>query len=213
MNGPDTIWLVRHGPIDVKYGVCVGSTDLPLATNENARARAEALAAHIRSASAVYTSNARRALQTAQPLAAVIDAPLETTPELRELDFGAWEMRAWSEIERNDPGNYSRFMADWRNERAPGGESYADLERRVTSWWARIAPSHDGGSVVVVGHGGSLRILAAHLLSMIAEEAMFMPFGRGHAAFVQLPSRSHVLDIDPFSPTWPSDVPAPAESL
>lgn len=200
MNGPGIVWLVRHGPLDVKFGVCVGSTDVPLAATEDAPSRAKALAALIRSVDVVYASDACRAYSTAQPLAAVLGASLETTPELRELDFGAWEMRAWDDIERDDPANYARFMADWRNERAPGGESYSDLESRVHGFWSRIAPRHVGGTVVVVGHGGSLRILAAHLLSMPAEEAAFMPFGRGHAAYIQLQAKSSVLDIDPFAP-------------
>ncbi|MCC6159634.1 MAG: histidine phosphatase family protein [Deltaproteobacteria bacterium] len=213
MKGPDAIWLVRHGPIDVEYGVCVGSTDVPLAAAENALVRAKALASLIRSADAVYSSDARRAYNTAQALAAVINAPLETTPDLRELAFGAWEMRAWADIERDDPANYARFMADWRSERTPGGESYGDLEARVRNWWTRIAQRHDGGSVVVVGHGGSLRILASHLLSMTAEEAIFMPFGRGHAAIIRPATGARVLDIDPFEPSDVEEIEKPDQHL
>lgn len=200
MSEPTTVWLVRHGPIDVEYGVCVGSTDVPLATSEDPFARARAIAKLIRHADAVYTSDLRRAYDTAQTIAAAVNTPLEATPELRELDFGEWEMRAWSDIEREDLEQYARFMADWRNVRAPGGESYRELAARVRNFWQRAAARHSGGTIIVVGHGGSLRTLAALLLSISDDEAMFMPFARGHAAMIRPATGQRVLDIDPFAP-------------
>ncbi len=199
MSGPAIVWLVRHGPIDVEYGVCVGSTDVPLATSEDPFARARAIAKLIRHADAVYTSDSRRAYDTAQAIAAAVNTPLEATPELRELDFGSWEMHAWSDIEHEDPEQYARFMADWRDVRTPGGESYHDLAARVRNFWQRTAARHSGGTIIVVGHGGSLRTLAALLLAMPDEEAMFMPFARGHVAMIRPATGERLFDIDPFA--------------
>ena len=66
------------------------------------------------------------------------------------------------EIAFSDPELYERWMTAPTTVRFPGGESYADLQARVDAGIASLVEQHDGGLVVVVTHGGVVRVRRAH---------------------------------------------------
>jgi alpha-ribazole phosphatase len=78
---------------------------------------------------------------------------VECDDRLMELDFGAWEGRRWDDIDRAE---FDQWAADYVQRRVPGGESWADVRRRVGSYVADLR-HRPWNIVVVVTHAGVIR--------------------------------------------------------
>ena len=102
---------------------------------------------------AIYTSDLRRASETAEIIHAGRDIPLVLHDGLREVDVGSWSGLTHAEIERRFPG-----------ETTHDGESRAAFRGRVVGAVTAIAARHDGARILIVSHGGSLRALLSHAL-------------------------------------------------
>jgi broad specificity phosphatase PhoE len=169
------IHLVRHGVTEWnRDGLVQGWTDVAL--SEDGRRQAARLALALRDVpiARIVTSDLGRAVETAEAIVRDRDVAVEKHPELREYHCGEWEGRAYLEIRAHDR---ERFWA-WFNDPEtpmPGGESMTTAGRRVAPLLARLleemAGRTEGGSLVVVGHGGISRLLAAELLQMPLEVA------------------------------------------
>jgi broad specificity phosphatase PhoE len=146
------ILLARHGETDWnREGRFQGWADPPL--NEAGRAQAQALSHRLRETpfDAVYSSDLRRAHETASIVAAPHGVPVVTDPALREIDVGSWSGLTRMQIEERFPG------AEHHD-----GETREHHLARVLEAVERIARGHRGGRILVVSHGGSLRALRRH---------------------------------------------------
>jgi broad specificity phosphatase PhoE len=146
--------LVRHGETDWnrdrRYQ---GHADPPL--NEAGRAQAHELAGSLEELEldAIYTSDLRRAAETAEIIHAGRDIPLWRERGLREIDVGSWSGLTRAEIEERFPG------AEHHD-----GETPEAMRERVVGTVTAIAGRHDGERLLIVSHGGALRALLHHAL-------------------------------------------------
>lgn len=120
-----------------------------------------------------YCSDLRRARQTIAPLLSSRPLPVHYDARLREMHFGEWDGRSFADLEKLDPHRLARWYAHWQTEAVPGGESFADVRRRVRAWLRGIA--HHPGPLLVCAHAGSLRALKTELACCSAEEAFAAP--------------------------------------
>ncbi len=153
-----TILLVRHGETDWNANRRIqGQTNSPL--NERGRAQARALADELAGEpiAAVYSSDLDRARETAEILAAPLDLPVVVDPALRERNFGSWEGRTVDELEERWPGAWAR----WRNGNEGEGdvEDHLALAARMRAAIHRLAAAHPGERILVVAHGGAMRVI------------------------------------------------------
>ena len=174
-----TIVLVRHGETDWnRERRFQGHADVPL--NELGRRQARDLAetlAHDTFAAA-YSSPLRRALETAEIVAARLGIRLEADEGLVEVDVGSWSGLTIAEVEQRFPDGFRH----WREARAGGwtdGETYDEMGTRVLASLHAIAGRHHGGRVLAVSHGGPLRAVRA------AAEGLSFEASRTQIAFVQ----------------------------
>jgi broad specificity phosphatase PhoE len=163
------ILLARHGQSDWNATRrWQGHADRPL--TERGRAQASALAerlAHI-DLDAVYSSDLRRAADTARVVAEAQGLGLVQLPELREVDVGSWSGLTRDEAEDRFPDGFSR----WR-EGFPGwddGEDYDEMAQRVIGAVVQIALAHEDGRALVVSHGGPIRAIHAAALGLDVHE-------------------------------------------
>jgi probable phosphoglycerate mutase len=155
---PTTILLVRHGETEWNAeGRIQGQTNSSL--NDRGREQAQALAEQLadEQIDAVYASDLDRARETAEILALRLDLPVVLDPALRERNFGSWEGRTVAELEEQWPGAWTR----WRDGNDPEGdvEDHLALAERIRGAISRLASAHPGDTILVVAHGGALRVL------------------------------------------------------
>jgi broad specificity phosphatase PhoE len=147
-----TILLARHGETDWnREGRWQGWADPPL--NETGREQARQLAEQLRGTpfDAVYSSDLRRAHETAEIVAEPHGVPVVADPGLREIDVGSWSGLTRAEIDERFPGTDR-----------PDGETRDAHLARVLHAVERIARTHAGERILVVSHGGTMRALRSH---------------------------------------------------
>ena len=138
--------FLRHPPPRVAPGLCYGRSDVPAPVP----ADVAALAARLPPVSRLVTSPLRRCADLAAALAPHLGLAPEADPRLAEIDFGAWEMRAWDDIPRAE---IDAWAADVSRARPHGGESVAVMTARLAAFLA----DHAGGRVLAVTHLGAIR--------------------------------------------------------
>jgi probable phosphoglycerate mutase len=161
--------LIRHA-LPVRREASDGPADPELA--DAGHAQAKHLAAYLSSEplDAVYSSPLRRALQTADPVAAAFALPVMIEPDVAELDREANEYVPVEELrDANDPRWQSILDGSWMAvHEAP--ELFA---ARVVTAVERIIAAHPGQRVAVVCHGGVIGRYTAHVLELPGDRAGF----------------------------------------
>lgn len=175
--------LIRHAETDMAGRFC-GHSDPEL--NERGRRQLSGLlnALSGQSIRRVYTSDLRRARQTAEAVAEHFGAELEIRPGLREIHFGLWEGLSWSEIEARDPAIARKWVEEYPNSTAPGGELIQNFERRVRKEIAFLLQQATQAPVAAVGHAGFIR-LALAMRGSVSERAAWAQT-KDYAAVVTL---------------------------
>lgn len=112
---------------------------------------------------AVLTSPLRRARQTAAAVADATGAPLVTRDGLIETDFGAWDGLTFAEARERDPELHAAWLGS-EDVAPPGGESFADVGRRVAAERAAAVEAHPGETVLLVSHVTPIKMLLRHAL-------------------------------------------------
>ena len=151
------VHLIRHFAPGVAPGVCYGSADLTVSDPVHAQMLPAALAA-LPAAVPVYSSPLKRCLRLARELA----ADVRIDRRLADLDFGAWELRPWSELARAEVDAWAADVAHYR----PGGaDSVAAMALRVHGFYDELMRAAHPECVVVC-HAGTMRLFAARQLGL-----------------------------------------------
>ena len=159
--------LARHGRTawnaERRYQ---GQRDVPL--DREGRLQADALAHRLSGEpiDVIYASDLRRAWETAEAIATLQGLPVRPEPRLREIAFGDWEGLTTDEIEQASPGAIMAWRDDPRQAPPPGGENLDQVTGRVRAAMADFATSHQDETVLVVAHGGILRVLLCLALDL-----------------------------------------------
>ncbi len=115
---------------------------------------------------AIVTSPLSRCAGFARKLAAEQGVPLYEEPRLREIGFGEWEGMDPAVLYREQPEAVSNFWADPTTHPPPGGESFEAFQQRVTAAFASLHQERQEEHLLVVAHGGVIRMLISHILGM-----------------------------------------------
>jgi alpha-ribazole phosphatase len=163
-----TLLLARHGETDWNRARrWQGHADRLLTAR--GRTQAADLAARLTDIAldAAYSSDLRRARETAEPVATTHGLELVQLPELREVNVGSWQGLTRDEAEIRFPAGFERWReggTGWDD-----GESYGEMSARVLAAVERIANEYRGGRVLVVTHGGPIRAIHGAALGMDVE--------------------------------------------
>lgn len=163
--------LVRHGQTEwsargLYGGYFCGRIDIKLNTSGIVQARSIAEALKLLDIAAVYTSPLERSLKTAVVIAQPHNLQITPWPELIDINYGQWSGRSVREVRAQWPDLYALWVERPQEVQIPGGESLADVRRRVQVALDKIVERHDGNTVVTVGHEAVNRIILCHVLSL-----------------------------------------------
>jgi len=154
--------LVRHGETLLNVArITQGWSDSEL--SELGREQVRKLADRVKAMrpTALYSSPLGRAMSTAQAIAEVTGLDIVQIDDLREMNYGRWEGRAFLDIRREDEDIYQRWVAD-EHCPCPEGESHHDVRQRLQ----RVFDSVDSDRPVLVAHGTAIRIGMTALLNL-----------------------------------------------
>lgn len=150
--------LLRHG-LTERGGGLRGSLDDELTAEGWAQMRAAV--ARGGPWEALVSSPLRRCAAFAGELATRLGLPLQLEADLRELHFGAWEGRSAAELMQTQADELGRFWADPYAFTPPDAEPMQCFEARIDAALQRLRQTYGGRRVLLVGHGGVIRLLLA----------------------------------------------------
>ncbi len=175
--------LLRHGETDA--GQCyIGATDVPLTEQGRQQMQRASVAEQVYDR--VITSPMIRCAEFARQFAADHSLPLEVEAGYREMCFGDWEGQNSETLWQQDRERLSAF---WQNpflHQPPGGESLTEFHHRVVTAFKQMIDRLDAGSVLLVGHGGSIRSILASCLSLSLENIHRIAIDHGSLSRVQV---------------------------
>jgi probable phosphomutase (TIGR03848 family) len=158
------ILLVRHGRTPTTGTILPGrAPGLHLAEEgrQEAAAAAERIA-QLKAVAAVYSSPLERARETAEPIARRRGLGVRIEPGLIECEIGEWtgielakaaKLPEWTVVQRHPSG--FRF---------PGGESFMEIQTRMSDTLHALVARHPGETIVAVSHADPLKTAVAHAL-------------------------------------------------
>ncbi len=163
--------LVRHGETEwVRQKRYQGKTDIGL--NQNGLRQARKVAAFLRGErpDVIFCSGLKRARQTAEAIAKAAGKTraIRIDRGLNELSFGRWEGLGHSETRDLYPAGVRKFYRASPQSRPDGGESMKAFQKRVGKFIRRLLETcgRADQTVMVVAHGGTIRMLMVHLLGI-----------------------------------------------
>ncbi|WP_366142861.1 histidine phosphatase family protein [Pseudooceanicola sp.] len=140
---------VRHGPTHAKG--MVGWSDLPADLSDSAQIAR--LSEYLPDDALLISSDLTRSIATADAIAAGRQR-LPHDPDLREMNFGEWELKSSADITATHPELSRVFWTDPGAHAAPGGESWAEMTTRSGRAVERLMQAHPGRDIVAVAHFG-----------------------------------------------------------
>lgn len=156
--------FVRHGKTPTTGSTLPGRAK-GLHLSDDGRAQAEAVAAHLAELTevdALYVSPLERTRETAAPIAKALGLKVKVDRGLLECDFGTWtgaklrdlmKLPEWRTVQRYPSG--FRF---------PNGESFTEMQTRITGAVASLVERHKGGVVIAVSHADPIKAAVADAL-------------------------------------------------
>jgi probable phosphoglycerate mutase len=204
-----TAWNVEHR--------FQGQSDPPL--DEVGRVQSAAAAAMLATLSpvAVVSSDLRRAVDTARPLADRLGLPVTLDPRLRERALGRWEGLTRNEVGRLYPQEYADWLAG-REDCQPGSEPRDELADRSVAALADTV----GETVVLVTHSATAIALTGRLLGLpLSAWRAIGPLSNCHWSELRLDEhgwRLRAHNVGPAGPVVPAargrdELPADVEAL
>ena len=161
------IIIIRHGETEWnKTGRFQGHSDVPLSAEGRAQAAMLGENLAVDHVDMIYASDLTRAMETAAPLAQRFGLEVISDPQLRELNFGAWEGRNFNDVNAENPNAMKNFYTDPERANIPESEPFPEFQRRIAGRVREIVAQERGKRIVIVSHGASIRILLADILSM-----------------------------------------------
>jgi probable phosphoglycerate mutase len=160
------VLLVRHGKTPTTGKVLPGRAP-GLHLSDEGRAQAEAVGARMaamvasgrRAPVAIYASPLERTMETARPIARQLGLRVRSDRGLLECEFGAWTGARLTSLAKKPEW---RQVQQWPSGfRFPGGESFLEMQERMSSAVARLIERHPGETVVAVSHADPIKAAVA----------------------------------------------------
>ena len=160
MNDVTRIDLLRHGECEGGQ-IFRGHNEVPLSANGLMQMHKAIVNAG--PWSHIVSSPLRRCRIFAEQLSS---APVEFDERLREVGFGVWEGQLVDDVWRTDTDTITAWNLDPTSAPPVGGEPLTEVATRVMACFQELVQRHRGGRLLLVTHGGVIRVLLSQLLAM-----------------------------------------------
>ena len=195
---PSTVvLLVRHG-LTPTTGVKLPGRARGLHLSDEGRRQAECAAARIAKIAkvvAIYSSPLERARETAQIIAKARNMAVRIERGLLEIDIGRFQGLALKEAAQRP--EWKAIQSHPSGFRFEGGESFSEMQTRVTGAIARMVARHVGRIIVAVSHADPIKAAVAHALGTPLDLFQRIVIGTASiSAIAYRPSGAAVLTVN-----------------
>ncbi len=144
---------------------------------------------------AVYSSDSRRALSTAELISAGRSVDIVACPELREANYGEVEGLTFEEIKRLHPSVAESITNFSLQLRFPGGESFEEFIERTSKFLDRLNKHAPSETILIVSHNGPLRVLVWCLLGIGQEHWWQIRIDNASLSIVETYPRGAIVNV------------------
>ena len=193
--------MVRHGQTQWNASRRFqGRTDVALSDTGRQQARAIAQALRDEPFTHAFSSDLRRARETAQTIAEFHEGlHVRADERLREFDFGAWEGLTWVQIVERWPELLEREATAARLYAPAGGEQFSDVVARVDSFLRDVRALGPDARVLAVAHAGVLHAAVAALRPEGVDQEGLVFSTAGFTRFAMDGPRARIITLNDVS--------------
>ena len=168
--------VLRHGETELGGGLR-GSLDDALTANGWTQMRAAVVDGG--PWDRIVSSPLQRCARFAAELGEQLNLSVHLDKDLQELHFGAWEGQSAAALMETDAEALGLFWADPYGFTPPQGEPVSAFSSRVLAAVARLQAAYAGERILLVSHGGVMRLLLAQARSLPREQLLNVEVGHG----------------------------------
>lgn len=160
------LYFMRHGETvwntERRYQ---GMTDIEL--SEEGLRQAECAAKRFKNIKIdkIYASPLKRAMKTAEKIAAEKGLEIISEDDFREIHFGEWEGKTVPELTEKYGESYTNFIREPHKYGFPGEGSVENVINRIKPGIDRLI-AEDEGNVLIVSHGGIIRLMIMYIMGL-----------------------------------------------
>ena len=107
----------------------------------------------------IYSSDLKRAHNTALPIAEEFGLPINDTEGLREIFAGKWESMTVEDIYATYRDAFVTWRTDFSKARCTGGESVCELYERIVAFVCKLAEENAGKTILLATHATPVRAI------------------------------------------------------
>lgn len=160
------IFIARHGETEYNRTGRIQGRGINVSINDTGKRQAKAIAEALRDTKInhIFSSSLKRSIETADIVSSHLNVPVQSYPELDEMNFGIIEGKPINEIGSQLEELHSNWKSGQTGFALDNGESPDDVLERVLMRMDELTREHSGKNVLYVLHGRLIRILLAHWL-------------------------------------------------
>lgn len=168
--------MLRHGETELGGGMRGSLND---ALTETGWAQMRAAVAEAGPWDRIVSSPLQRCARFAEELVERLALPLSLEPGLQELHFGDWEGHSAAQLMETDAEGLGLFWNDPYGFTPPNGEPVIDFSARVLAAVEKLHQAYAGERVLLISHGGVMRLLLANARGLPREQLLQVTVGHG----------------------------------
>lgn len=169
------IHLIRHTAVDNPENLCYGFAEMLLRKEYKEDFKALNLDPDF---DYIVSSPAQRCCL----LADFFKFKYSTDERLREMNFGNWELKKWTDIPEEE---ITPWYEDFIHVKASGGENLVEMQSRVLSFWNELIVKKDIRKTLIIAHAGVIRLILQHVLQFPLENMFTIQIDYGKKVIVE----------------------------
>ncbi len=169
------IHLIRHTAVDNPENLCYGFAEMPLRKEYLEDFKCLNLDEDF---DLVISSPAQRCCLLAEHF----KLNYSTDERLREMNFGNWELKKWTEIQEEE---INPWYNDFIHVKASGGENLLEMQTRVLSFWNELVIKKNVEKVLIIAHAGVIRLILQSVLQFPLENMFSIQIDYGKKVIIE----------------------------
>jgi len=170
------IHLIRHTAVENPENLCYGFAEMPLRKNYTEDFKALDLDEDY---NVIISSPSQRCCL----LADYFTLDYHTDERLREMNFGSWEMKKWTDIPEEE---INPWYKDFIHVKTSGGENLLEMQTRVLSFWQELIQKKDLEKALIVTHAGVIRLILQTVLQFPLENMFAVQIDYGKKVIIDV---------------------------